>query len=102
MGPCVERSPPAVGCGRRREATGRMTLPDGILSHLEMEHVALVGMAGDQLLVELNAEARLRRRDDIARLPADRLHEHVGMEALPALDAFEDQKVGAAGRELNV
>src|SRR5579871_7051911 len=74
----------------------------GILSHLEMQHVTLVGMAGDELLVELDAEARLRRRDHIARLPADRLAQDVGVEALPALDAFEDQEVGAAGRELDV
>src|SRR6202050_1401974 len=48
------------------------------------------------------AEPWLLRRDDEAILPADRLFEDLPMEAVPALDALEDEKVRAACRKLNV
>src|ERR1700722_12150264 len=54
------------------------------------------------ILIELHAEPRLVRRDDEAVLPLNRLFEDFAMESVPALDALEDEKVGAAGRELDV
>ena len=43
-----------------------------------------------------------RRGDDIAVLPADRLFQDRGLEAVPALDAFENEEIRDAGRELDV
>src|SRR3984885_12068624 len=54
------------------------------------------------LFIQLDAEPRLLRRDDEAILPTDRLFEDLPMEAVPALDALEDEKIRAARRELNV
>ncbi len=59
-------------------------------------------MGEGDLFVQLDAEAGLLRRDDEAILPADRLFEDLSVEAVPALDAFEDEKVRAARRELDV
>src|ERR1700690_2110481 len=54
------------------------------------------------LFIQLDAEPRLLRRDDEAILPTDRLFKDLAMEAVPALDALEDEKIRAASRELNV
>src|ERR1700720_588696 len=59
-------------------------------------------MGQRHLLVELDAEPRLLRGDDKAIFPADRLLEDLRMKAVPALDALEDEKIRAAGCELNV
>ena len=56
---------------------------------------------GDRL-VELDAETGARRRQHVAVLPADRLLQQVGVDAVPAADALEDQEVRRAGRELDV
>src|SRR5260221_11374285 len=72
------------------------------VGHLEMEALAVVGTAGRDLLVELDAEAGLGRGDHIAFLPAHLLLQDLGVEAAPILDALEDQKVRAAGAELDV
>src|SRR5579862_9139388 len=62
----------------------------------------LVRMPRGELLVEFDPEAGLGRRYDVAGLPAHRLHEQVRVDALPALDALEDEEVRAAGGELDV
>src|SRR5580658_1312762 len=67
-----------------------------------MQRRVRVRMPSDDLLVELDAQARLARRYDIAVLPLDRLAQNLGVEALPALDPFEEQKIRAAGCELDV
>src|SRR4029077_14754930 len=67
-----------------------------------MQRFPVIGGPRDDVLVELYAETRVVRRNDVARLPADRLFQYLGMEALPALDALEDEEVRAAGRELDV
>src|SRR5580698_699713 len=59
-------------------------------------------MGQRHLLVQLDAEPRLLRRDDESIFPSDWLLEDLSMEAVPALDALEDEKVRAAGCELNL
>ena len=60
------------------------------------------GAPGGDLLVELDAQARGARRDDVSLLPADRLLQDLGVEAAPGLDALLDQEVGRAGADLDV
>src|SRR6202161_606745 len=58
-------------------------------------------MGEGDFLIEFDAEPRLLRRDDEAIFPADRLFEDLPMEAVPALDALENEEGRAARRELN-
>src|SRR5882672_11156472 len=67
-----------------------------------MQHRALVRMLARDLLVQFHAEARCARRNDVALLPGDGLPEDLGVKALPALDAFEDEEIRTAGGELDV
>ena len=61
-----------------------------------------IRMRPSHRLVELDAEPGRGRRNDVAVLPTNRLLQDLGMEAAPLLNAFQDQKVGRAGRDLNV
>src|SRR6185437_14303995 len=90
-----------------RDALGRagariQRLFTRLTGHLEVERRARVWMRQGNGLVELDAEARLGRRNDVALLPADRLAQQLGVQALPALDALEDEKIRAARSQLNV
>src|ERR1700685_314982 len=67
-----------------------------------MQRLAGIRMRARDVLVQLDSQARPVWRDDVAVLPADRLLEKVGLKAVPALDALQDQEVRAAGRELDV
>src|SRR5258708_38742774 len=68
----------------------------------KMQIPALAGMAKSHLLVQLDAEAGGRGRDDITILPLDRLLQDFAMEATPSLDAFQAQEIRAAGTDLDV
>src|SRR5258707_10570048 len=67
-----------------------------------MQVGAGVGMAPRDILVELDAEAGLARRDHVAGFPADGLLEQPRVEAVPGLDALENQEIRAAGTNLDV
>src|SRR3569833_3983053 len=67
-----------------------------------MQTRAGVGEARDEILVQLDTQAGLGWGNDVAVFPAYRFLQDPGVEAVPALDAFEDQEVGAAGGELDV
>src|SRR6516225_8301471 len=86
----------------RASITAMRRLADRLAGHLQVQPVAVVRMLTDDRLVELDPEARLSGRDDVTGLPADGLHQHLRMKALPALDALENEEVGAAGGELDV
>src|SRR5439155_213495 len=77
-------------------------LPQWFAGHFQVQLPATVGVARDELLVELDAETGLRRRDHVPRLPTDGFDEHIGMKPLPALDTLEYEEVRAAGGELDV
>src|ERR1700687_655300 len=70
---------------------------DRLSEHFEMEPLALVGVACRHRLLELDAEARLARGDDVAVLPGDRLLQDLGVEAAPVADALQDEEVRRAG-----
>ena len=53
-------------------------------------------VGGDPFFVELVAEARGRRRDDVAVLPDDRVFQDLAVELGEGLDALLDQEVGRA------
>ena len=59
-----------------------------------MQRGLLVGMGAGDVLVEGDAEARFGGRDDVAILPSHGRDQEFGVEALPSLDALEDQEVG--------
>src|SRR4051812_33846838 len=59
-------------------------------------------MLSNDLLIELDAESGFARRNHVAVLPAYGLLQDPGVEAVPALDALENQEVGTAGRQLDV
>jgi hypothetical protein len=42
------------------------------------------------------------QRDYVAAFPDDRRFQNLGVEAAPGLDAFQDQKVGRTGGNLDV
>src|SRR4029079_8428192 len=73
-----------------------------MVRHLEVEPAALIGMGARHLLVELDAEAGLAWRNDIALLPADRLLQYFRVKAAPGLDAFEDEEIGKRGGEVDI
>ena len=56
------------GCRPRRSRLSRK--PSGLRRRREVQLVAVVGMRGGDLLVQLDAETRLGRRDHVAVLPA--------------------------------
>src|SRR2546423_2496112 len=86
----------APNCGCRER------LRQWLAGHVQVQLLAAVGVARDELLVELDAEPGLRRRDHVPRLPADGVDEHVGMKPLPALDTLAGEEVPAAGGELDI
>src|SRR5215468_3107899 len=99
--PCPLRSTPRMRIGIVMVARRAGSL-DRALGHLEMNLRAVVGMGQRDRLVELDAEAGLGGRDDVALLPADRLLQDLGVETAPGLDALEDEEVRAAGGEMDV
>ena len=58
-------------------------------------------MLSSDLFVEFHAQTRLRGWDDVSLLPADGLRQDLRVEAVPPLDAFLNQKVGAACIDLD-
>ena len=62
----------------------------------------VIGMRLADRLVELDAEAGLLRRDDVAVLPLDLLLQQRGVETVPLLQRFQDEEVGQRHRELDV
>src|SRR5580704_16625670 len=67
-----------------------------------MKRSPLPGVGDRDLFVEFDPEARLFRRDDITLLPADRLFQEPRLEAVPALDALQNEEIRAAGRKLDI
>ena len=85
------------GCRGRRSRRSRRAAAHGgsPASGSRCRCVPLVGMRERDRLVELDAEARRRRRDHVAVLPADRLLQQRGVDPVPAPDPLEDQEVRA-------
>ncbi len=67
-----------------------------------MEVRSFVGMGIGHILVQFDAQARRRRRDDVAVLPDHGFLQDLGVEAAPRLNAFEDQEVGRTRTDLYV
>src|ERR1700722_14046182 len=87
------RAPRALGL-RSKFSIRRQ--PRRRLGH-QMQIRSRPGMRERDLLVQFDAEPGLVGRDDETVLPADRLFEDRAVEAVPALDALEDEKIRAAG-----
>src|SRR4051812_1315115 len=75
---------------------------DGPWDRHQVKVAAGPRMGTRHIFVKLDAQTRLARRDDIAFFPAQGLLEELRMEAVPALDRFEDEEVGRAGGELDI
>src|SRR5256885_4412570 len=58
----------------------RECLPQWFAGHFQVQLPATVGVARDELLVELDAETGLRRRDHVPRLPTRSEERRVGKE----------------------
>src|SRR5271156_4812168 len=77
-------------------------LPEGTIYHLEVQPFARIRVGEGDGLVELDAEPGSGRGNHVARLPADGFFQDFRVEAAPLLDAFQDQKIGRARRDLNI
>src|SRR5258707_9119375 len=91
---------PSRGEGLKKFA--RRPLSGRPVEHFEVQPLAEIRVRRRHRLVELDAEARRGRRDDVAVLPDYRRLQDLGMEAAPILDALEDEKIGRAGADLDV
>ena len=61
-----------------------------------------IGVGAGYRLIQLHPESRSRGWNDIALFPANGFFQQLGVNAAPLLNAFQDQKIGRAGRDLYI